>query len=88
MYVGDKGYQGGGLFGYTHTGQHNYQQSVEGLAIARHKTINGQLKKWNVLSKNFWHPLDLHRMIFFGITNITQLSMDEYLPTFQVDCCM
>ena len=88
MYVGDKGYQDGGLFGYTPTGQHNYQQRVEGLARARHETVNGQLKKWNVLSNKFWHPLELHNMVFFGITNITQLSIEEDSPTFQVDCCM
>ena len=58
------------------------------LARASHETINGRLKKWRILSEKYWHPLELHRLVFFGITNITQLSIEEDSPTFQVDCCM
>ena len=59
-YIADRGYRDGQLFGVMPTGEYSTQQLTQGHARAWHKTINGRLKKWKILSTKFRHNLELH----------------------------
>lgn len=45
--------------------------------LARHETVNGRLKEFEILSTRFRHNLKKHPMAFHAVVNIVQLSIDN-----------
>jgi hypothetical protein len=59
-----------------------YEKAV---ARARHETVNGRLKKWNVLSHLCRHDVSFHQMCFVAIATITQLEFFNGFGPFSVE---
>lgn len=51
---------------------------------ARHESMNGRLKKFNILNVPFRHSLSKHNMVFFAIANIVQLEIEMNGNTFEI----
>jgi DDE superfamily endonuclease len=84
MYVADRGYQDGFIYGDTPSREHNTLEEMKRKARARHETINGRLKMFHVLSNEFRHRLDQHAIIFLAVANIVQLGIQHFGPPFHV----
>ena len=84
-YVGDGGYYHGGQWAKTPTGHNNTEQKMYALARARHEMVNSRFKCFGCLSNIYRHPLHRHGTMFHAIANITQLSIMDEQPLFQVD---
>ena len=52
----------------------------------RHETLSGKLKNWDILKQPFCHNILDHGDVFWSIVIITQLSIENEEPLFQVDC--
>jgi hypothetical protein len=52
---------------------------------SRHETLNGRLKNWEILKQPFRHNILDHGDVFRSIAIITQLSIENGEPLFQVD---
>lgn len=52
---------------------------------SRHETLNGRLKNWEILKQPFRHNILDHGDVFRSIVIITQLSIENGDPLFQVD---
>ena len=84
-YVGDGGYYNGWQSAKTPTGYNNAEQKMYVLARACHETVNSCFKCFGCLSNTYMHPLHWHGTMFHAIVNITQLSIMDEQPLFQVD---
>ena len=61
------------------------QREVKSRVRARHETMNNRLKNWSILSNSFRHPVEKHLLVFNSIAVITQLSIENGRPLFQVE---
>jgi hypothetical protein len=58
---------------------------MQGHIRARHKTLNGHLKNWGILSQVFRHVIRCHRDVFRACAVITQLTIKHGEPLFMVE---
>jgi hypothetical protein len=59
--------------------------SDEGRVRARHKTLNGWLKNWGILSQVFRHNIMMHSDVFRVCAVVTQLTIQDGEPLFEVE---
>ena len=52
---------------------------------ARHKTLNGRLKTWGILSHVFRHRITMHGDVFWACMVVTQLTIKNGEPLFEVE---
>jgi hypothetical protein len=50
-----------------------------------HETFNGCLKNWGILKKTYRHNITVHGTIFYTCAVITQLSVANREPLFDVE---
>jgi hypothetical protein len=53
--------------------------------MARHETVNKRLKQFSVLKQEFRHDLAFHATCFYAIANITQISIRNGEPLYEVE---
>ncbi len=58
---------------------------MQGRARARHKTLNGWLKNWGILSQVFRHHIMMHGDVFRVCAVVTQLTIENGEPLFEVE---
>ena len=51
---------------------------------ARHETVNGLFKNWQVLTQKFRHSRHLHRPCFLAVAVLTQISFENGERPWQV----
>lgn len=66
--LADKGYRGLNNFKIA-------SNQTEKRILARHETMNGRLKNFEILNVRFRHPLPKHPRVFHACTNIIQISI-------------
>ena len=54
-------------------------------ARSRHETFNGRLKNWGILEKVYRHDITVHGTVFYTCAVITQLSVANGEPLFEVE---
>jgi hypothetical protein len=52
---------------------------------SHHETSNGRLKNWGILEKTYHHNITKHRTVYYACLVITQLSVANREPLFEVD---
>jgi hypothetical protein len=52
---------------------------------AHHKTLNGQLKNWRILSQVFCHHISMHRNVFLACGMLMQLAVKNGELLFEVE---
>jgi hypothetical protein len=82
-YIADAGYRGGRAV--TPNGQNDNEQWMQSKVRARHETLNRRLKQFGVLEQTFRHDRSKHRAVFSAIANLTQITLREESPLFQVE---
>lgn len=82
-YIADAGYRGGRA--ETPNGQNNNKQWMQSKVRARHETLNGRLKQFGILVQIFRHHRSKHRVVFMAIANLTQITIREESPLYQVN---
>jgi hypothetical protein len=85
MYVADGGYFDGNNWSDTPNGLNDIEQQQKSLARARHETANARFKMWSVLQERYRHNKESHGDVFNAIANITQLSIQNGEPLFQIN---
>lgn len=89
MAEADLAYQGEKWYIKTPVGFHTRTQKEEGMklsAAARHETINGRLKIFEVLKNRYRHELTFHSSCFRAVAVITQLNFKlGKMPPYQVE---
>jgi hypothetical protein len=60
-------------------------QTMQGRVRARHKTLNGWLKTWGILSQVFRHHITMHSKVFRACAVATQLTIKNGEPLFEVE---
>ena len=58
---------------------------MQGRVRARHETLNGQLKNWGILSQVFCHHITMHGDVFRACAVVTQLTIENGEPLFEVE---
>jgi hypothetical protein len=56
-----------------------------GRARARHEMLNGRLKNWGILAQVVRHHISLHGGVFRACAVITQLTIENGEPLFEVE---
>lgn len=51
----------------------------------RHETVNKRMKQWNILRAAYRHDMLKHQQVFGAILALTQLSIENGEPLFQVE---
>jgi hypothetical protein len=59
---------------------------TQGRARACHETLNGRLKNWGILSQVFRHHIMTHGDVFRACAVVTQLTVENGEPLFEVEC--
>ncbi len=54
-------------------------------ARSHHEAFNGHLKNWGILEKVYRHSITVHDMVFYACAVITQLSVANGEPQFEVE---
>ena len=54
-------------------------------ARSRHEAFNGHLKNWVILEKVYRHDITVHGTVFYLCAVITQLSIANGEPLFEVE---
>ena len=54
-------------------------------ARLRHETFNGHLKNWGILERLYRHNITMHGAVFYACAVITQLSVANGEPLFEVE---
>jgi hypothetical protein len=85
MYVADGRYHDGNNWSDTPNGLNTLEQHQKSLVRARHETANARFKMWSTLGQKYRHKKESHWAVFNAIANITQLSIRNGEPLFQVD---
>ena len=85
FYVADGGYAEGGQHSDTPNGLNDPDQKMKAIARARHETINGRFKQFNVLYRVFRHDVSRHSICFRAVANVVQMMMENGSPAFTVD---
>ena len=60
-------------------------QAMQSRVRSRHETLNGRLKNWENLKQVFRHDILEHGNVFRAIAVITQLSIENGEPLFEVE---
>lgn len=50
--------------------------AMEKRILAKHETVNGRLKQFEILNCRFRHPLKKHPKVFHACINLVQISID------------
>jgi hypothetical protein len=58
---------------------------MQGRVRGRHETLNGRLKNWGILSQVFRHHITMHGDVFWACTVVTQLTVENGEPLFEVE---
>lgn len=58
---------------------------MKGQARARHETINGAIKQYNIMSDVYRHSLHKHNSLLKAVCALVQSEIDEGNITFQID---
>jgi hypothetical protein len=58
---------------------------MQSAARLRHETFNSRLKNWGILEKVYRHDITVHRTVFYACAVITQLSVANGEPLFEVE---
>jgi hypothetical protein len=58
---------------------------MQSAARSCHETLNGHLKNWGILEKVYRHDIMVHGMFFYACVVITQLSIANGEPLFEVE---
>ncbi len=58
---------------------------MQGTARSCHVTFNGRLKNWGILEKTYSRNITVHGTVFYACTVITQLSVANGEPLFEVE---
>ena len=59
-------------------------RGMQGRARAHHETLNGRLKNWGILSQVFCHHVMTHGDVFRACAVVTQLTVENGEPLFEV----
>lgn len=59
-------------------------EGLKSMIQMRHETSNNQLKNWSCMQNNFWHGIDVHCDCMYAIDVLTQLSIENSHPLFNV----
>jgi hypothetical protein len=60
-------------------------RAMQGRVRVRHKTLNGRLKTWGILSQVFRHHITMHGDVFRACAVVTQLTIENGEPLFEVE---
>ncbi len=60
-------------------------RQMQGLVRARHETLNGRCKAWEILKQLYRHDIALHSYVFRAIAIIIQLTINSGEPLFAVE---
>jgi hypothetical protein len=60
-------------------------RAMQGRVRACHETLNGRLKNWGILSQVFRHHRIMHGDVFRACTVVTQLTIQDGEPLFEVE---
>jgi len=60
-------------------------RAMQGRVRARHETLNGWLKNWGILSQVFCHHITRHGDVFRACAVVTQLTIENGEPLFEVE---
>ena len=60
------------------------KQKIQAKVRARHETVNERFKNWGVLKDCFRHSFERHGLVFRAVAVITQLSLENGEPLFNV----
>ncbi len=60
-------------------------QAMQNWVRTRHKSLNGQLKNWAILTLLYHHDLMEHGNVFWAIIVIMQISINVGEKLFEVD---
>ena len=83
--VADLGYRGEPeLIDVPNEGSADYRVQMA-YARARHETCNKRLKNFNCLKERFRHSIDYHNVCFDAVLVVTQLSLQNGEPLFDVE---
>ena len=58
---------------------------MQGRVRAHHEMLNGQLKNWGILSQVFRHHIMMHVDVFRACAVVTQLTVENGEPLFEVE---
>jgi hypothetical protein len=58
---------------------------MQSAARSRHETLSGRLKKLGILEKVYRHNITVHGTVFYAFAVITQLSITNGEPLFEVE---
>jgi len=58
---------------------------MQGRVRAHHKTLNGRLKNWGILSQVYRHHIMTHGDVFRACAVVTQLTIQDGEPLFEVE---
>jgi hypothetical protein len=58
---------------------------MQGRVRAHHEMLNGRLKNWGILSQVFRHHIMMHGDVFQGCAVVTQLTILDGEPLFEVE---
>lgn len=71
--------------GYRLTGKFKQPENAfEKRVLARHETLNGKLKEFNILVERFRHPLHKHPSVFHAVINIVQVAIMNGETLFEI----
>jgi hypothetical protein len=60
-------------------------RAMQGRVRARHEMLNGRLKNWGILSQVFRHHIMMHGDVFRACAVVTQLTIQDGEPLFEVE---
>jgi len=82
--VADKGYRGDPRVITPMTAKSAYHLQAMNAARARHETINGRLKTWNIMKQGYRHGKDKHHIAFRACLVLEQIKIECGHTPFQV----
>ncbi len=59
--------------------------AMQGRVRVRHNTLNGRLKNWGILSQVYRHNITRHSDVFWACVVVTQLTIENGEPLFEVE---
>jgi len=59
--------------------------AMQGRVRGHHETLNGRLKNWGILSQVFRHHITIHGDVFRACSVVTQLTVENSEPLFEVE---
>ena len=81
----DKGYRGEPHHISVPDDCHNYKQrNLKSVIRSRHETVNKRIKQFGCLSQRYRHSLQKHQNLFKAVIVLTQLSIENGEPLFEI----